>query len=171
MAEYASALCDIVCSQTESKPNSRHVDKRCNRTKWLILVSSCSFGSEIVCGREAEIQGTECCPQVWRLPLPRFEETTSTLAGSRLFTVLDCFSSFWQIYIHEPHRQKSAFTVPDGHYEFNRMPYGISNNPASFQRWMHSVLRNLIGPEYRIFIDDYSIFSETVQKHANRLTF
>jgi Reverse transcriptase (RNA-dependent DNA polymerase). len=85
-------------------------------------------------------------------PPPRFEETTSTLAGSRLFTVLECLSGFWKIYIHEPHRQNPAYMVPGGHYEFNRMPYGISDSPASFQRLMDRVLRNLIGPESWIFI-------------------
>lgn len=103
-------------------------------------------------------------------PLPRFEETTSTLAGSRLFTVLDCYAGFWQINIKEDHREKTGFSVPSGHYEFNRMPYGISNSPASFQRLMDNVLRNLIGPECWIFIDDVLIFSDTVEEHARRLS-
>jgi hypothetical protein len=49
------------------------------------------------------------------------------------------------------------------------MPYGISNSPASFQRLMDDVLRNLIGPECWIFIDDALIVSDTVQEHARRL--
>jgi len=53
-------------------------------------------------------------------PLPRFEETTSTLLGSKYFSVLDCYSGFWQINIHEPHHEKTAFSVPSlGHYQFN----------------------------------------------------
>ena len=103
-------------------------------------------------------------------PLPRFEETTSTLAGSKFFTVLDAFSGFWQISIYEPHRQKIGFSVPGGHFEFNRLPYGISNSPASFQRLMDNVLRNLIGPECWIFIDDLLIFSNTIEEHARRIS-
>jgi hypothetical protein len=104
-------------------------------------------------------------------PFPKFEETTSTLAASRLFTVLDCYPGFCQISIHEEHRQKTAFSVPSaGHYEFNRMPYGISNSPAGFQSLMNNVLRNLIGPECWIFIDDDLIFSDTVEEHARKLS-
>ena len=81
-------------------------------------------------------------------PLPRFEETTSTLSGSKYFSVLDCYSGFWQINIHEPHREKTAFSVPSlGHYQFNRLPYGLSNSPASFQRLMDLVLKNLTGTD------------------------
>ena len=78
--------------------------------------------------------------------LPRFEETTSILSGSKYFSVLDCYSGFWQIDIHEPHREKTAFSVPSlGHYQFNRLPYGLSNSAASFQRLMNLVLKNLTG--------------------------
>jgi hypothetical protein len=104
-------------------------------------------------------------------PLPKFEETTSTLAGCRLFIVLDCHAGFWQISIHEEHRQKTAFSVSSaGHYEFSWMPYGISNSPASFQRLIDNVMRNLIGPECWIFIDDVLIFSDSVEEHARRLS-
>jgi hypothetical protein len=50
------------------------------------------------------------------------------------------------------------------------MPYGISNSPASFQRLMDNILRNLIGPECWIFIDDVLIFSDTVEEHARILS-
>jgi hypothetical protein len=70
-------------------------------------------------------------------PLPIFEERTSTLHGSRYFTTLDCYSGFWQVSIKE-HRERTAFTVPGGHYEFNRLPFGLSNSPSNFQRLMDS---------------------------------
>jgi hypothetical protein len=75
-------------------------------------------------------------------PLPRFDETTSTLFGSKYFTVLDCYSCFWQVNIKEEHKERTAFTVPSGHYEFNRLPFGLSNSPSDFQRLM-DVLKNL----------------------------
>jgi hypothetical protein len=68
-------------------------------------------------------------------PLPIFEETPSTLHGSRYFTTLDCYSGFWQVSIKE-HRERTSFTVPGGHYEFNRLPFGLSNSPSNFQRLM-----------------------------------
>ena len=106
-------------------------------------------------------------------PLPLFEETTSTLSGSKYFSVLDCYSGFWQIRvdIHEPHREKTAFSVPSlGHYQFNRLPYGLSNSPASFQRLMDLVLKNLTGTECWVFIDYVIVYSDTAEEHAKRLS-
>jgi hypothetical protein len=92
-------------------------------------------------------------------PLPVFEETTSTLHGARYFSVLDCYSGFWQISIREEDKQKTSFSVPCGKYEFNRLPYGLSNSPSSFQRLMDVILKNLVGTECWVFIDDVIIFS------------
>jgi hypothetical protein len=51
-------------------------------------------------------------------PLPIFEETVSTLHGSRYFSVLDCYSGFWQLKLAEEDKLKTAFSVPSGHYQF-----------------------------------------------------
>jgi hypothetical protein len=65
-------------------------------------------------------------------PLPRFEEAPSALYGSRYFTVLNCYTGFWQIPIKEEHKERTGFTVPFGHYEFNRLPFALSNSPSNF---------------------------------------
>jgi len=102
-------------------------------------------------------------------PLPRFAETMSTLSGSKYFSVLDCYSGFWKINIHEPHRETIAFSVPSlGHYQFNRLPYGLSNSPANFQRLMDLVLKNLTGTKCSVFIDDVIVY--TAEEHATRLS-
>jgi hypothetical protein len=102
-------------------------------------------------------------------PLPKFEETTSTLFGSINFSVLDCYSGFWQVHIKEEHKERTGFTVPFGHYEFNRLHFGLANSPSSFQRLMDMVMKNLVGVECWIFIDDLIIFSRSAKEHALRL--
>jgi len=87
-------------------------------------------------------------------PLPLIEETTSNLYGSRYFSLLDCYSGFRQVSIKEEHKERTAFTVPSGHYEFNRLPFGLSSSPAKFQRLMDTVLRSLVGSECWVFLDD-----------------
>jgi hypothetical protein len=87
-------------------------------------------------------------------PLPPMDEAASTLFGSKYFSVLDCFSSFLQVSIKEKHRERTAFTVPSGHYEFTRLPFGLNNSPANFQRLMDTVLKNLVGTEFYIYLDD-----------------
>jgi hypothetical protein len=95
----------------------------------------------------------------------------STLSGSWYFSVLDCYSGFWQINIHEPHREKTAFSVPSlGHYQFNRLSFGLSNSPASFQRLIDLALKNLTGTERWMFLNDIIVYSETAEQHAKRLS-
>ena len=71
--------------------------------------------------------------------------------------------------IKEEHRERTGFTVPSGHYEFNRLPFGLSNSPSNFQRLMDAVLKNMVGTECWVFIDDVIIFSSTAEEHALRL--
>ena len=102
-------------------------------------------------------------------PLPTFKETASTLHGSKYFTVLDCYSGVSQVSIKEEHKERTGFTVPSGHYEFNCLPFGLSNSPSNFEMLMDAVLKILVGTEFRMFIDDVIMFSNTAEKHALRL--
>jgi hypothetical protein len=104
-------------------------------------------------------------------PLPMFEETVSALSCTKYFSVLDCYSGFWQINIQEEDHEKSAFSVPSlGHFEFNTLPYGMSNSPASFQRLMDLVLKNLTGKECWVYIDGVIVYSDTAEERAKRLS-
>jgi hypothetical protein len=95
----------------------------------------------------------------------------STLSGSKYFSVLHCYSGFWQINIREEDREKSSFSIPSlGHFQFNRLPYGMSNSPASSQRLMDLVLKNLTGTECWVYIDDVIVYSDAIKEHAKRLS-
>ena len=71
--------------------------------------------------------------------------------------------------IKEEHKELTGFTVPSGHCEFNRLPFGLSNSPANFQRIMDTVLKNLVGTECFVFIDDVIVLSSSAEEHARRL--
>ena len=71
--------------------------------------------------------------------------------------------------IKEEHRERTGFTVPSRHYEFNRLPFDLSNSPSNFQSLMGAVLKTLVGTECWVFIDDVIIFSSTAEEHALRL--
>ena len=85
-------------------------------------------------------------------PLPTFEETTSTLFGSRYFSVLCCYSGFWQVPIKEEHKESTGFTVPQGHYEFNRLtpndPCMGRTAPLTSKRCVLYIYSTNIGTEY-----------------------
>jgi hypothetical protein len=100
-------------------------------------------------------------------PLPILEEAVATLHGSKYFMVIDCYSGLWQTKLAEEDKIKTAFSTPSGHYQFHRLPYGLSNSPASFQRLMDLVLRDLTGTEYFTFIYDILIFANDIQTSSS----
>ncbi len=102
--------------------------------------------------------------------LPRIEEMLDCLRGMKYFSVLDMKSGYHQVEIHEEHKERTAFTVgPLGFYEFNRMPFGLSNAPATYQRLMEECLSGLHLNICLVYIDDLIIFSRTYEEHLERL--
>jgi Reverse transcriptase (RNA-dependent DNA polymerase) len=65
-------------------------------------------------------------------PIPRIEEILDQLGQSCYFTTLDLAEGFHQVKMDEQDANKTAFSTPSGHYEFNRMPFGLKNTPATF---------------------------------------
>ena len=102
--------------------------------------------------------------------LPRVNDSLDSLLGSKYFTKLDLRSGYWQVEIKEEDKHKTAFTVgPLGFYECNRMAFGLTNAPATFQRLMESCMGELHLKECLIFLDDILIFSKNVEEHIKRL--
>lgn len=75
--------------------------------------------------------------------LPNLEEVFSALTGSKWFSVLDLKSGYYQIEMEEADKHKTAFVCPQGFWEFNRMPQGITNAPSTFQRLMERCMGDL----------------------------
>ena len=66
--------------------------------------------------------------------------------------------------------KKTAFTVPgECRFEFTRMPFGLKNAPATFQRTMETVLRELIGTICFVYLDDVIIFGRSFKEHLDNL--
>ena len=102
-------------------------------------------------------------------PLPRVDDILTSLGEAKYFTSLDLASGYWQIKLDADARQKSAFTTHNGLFEFTRMPFGLCNAPATFQRVMQRVLSGL---EYHccfVYLDDVLVASKTFQDHLQHL--
>jgi len=101
-------------------------------------------------------------------PIPKASIILAQLSQAKIFSKFDCKSGFYQIGIKPEDQHKTAFTVPQGHYEWTVMPFGLKNAPSAFQRCMD---KNFIGMEkfLKVYIDDILIFSNSIPEHLVHL--
>ena len=102
-------------------------------------------------------------------PIPRIDETLDTLAGATLFSTLDLRSGYWQVEMDPKDREKTAFCTPEGLFEFNVMPFGLCNAPATFQRLMDSILAGLHWRSCLVYIDDIVVIGKSFDEHLYNL--
>ena len=102
-------------------------------------------------------------------PLPRIDDILDSLRHSKYFTTLDLRGGYWQISVDEHDRHKTAFATPNGLYEFNRMPFGLSTAPATFQRTMDIILSGLTYVICLCYLDDVIVFGHDMYEHCERL--
>ena len=100
-------------------------------------------------------------------PMPRVDEMLEALVGSVVFTKLDLMKGYYQVEMEERAKELTAFRF-DGHlYEFNRMPFGLTTAPQTFQRVMHKALAGLTN--VRCYLDDVIIFSRSIEEHRGHV--
>jgi hypothetical protein len=104
-----------------------------------------------------------------RYPLPRIDDHLEEMVGCRYFTTLDLASGYHQIKMADDSIGKTAFVTPDGHYEFLRMPFGLVNAPAVFQRAINSILGQLRHHDAMAYLDDVLLPSVDFQKGLEKL--
>ena len=102
-------------------------------------------------------------------PLPRIDDTLDTLAGAKYFTTLDMASGYWQVAMEPSSIEKTAFITYSGLYEFRRMPFGLVNAPATFQRLMELVLAGLARSSCLVYLDDVLVIGSTLEEHNQNL--
>jgi exodeoxyribonuclease III len=99
-------------------------------------------------------------------PLPRIDDCLSALDGNQFFSTADACQGFFQCPLKTlEDREKTAFRTHAGHFQFKKMPFGLKNAPAEYQRFMDRALKGLSFKICLIFIDDINIFSPTFEKH------
>ncbi|GBG76683.1 hypothetical protein CBR_g22900 [Chara braunii] len=102
-------------------------------------------------------------------PTPRSDELFDRLAGNRFFTKIDLRSSYHQIRIAAADQLKTASRSRFGHYEFTVMPFGLTNAPATFQRAMNDIFRDILEQYVLVYLDDILVYSRTLEEHLRHL--
>lgn len=102
-------------------------------------------------------------------PLPRIDEIWEQLKEARWFSSIDLASGYWQVEMDEEDKQKTSFTCSLGTFEYNVMPFGLKNAPATFQRLMNNLLRKYLYEFTIVYLDDIMIYSKTFEEHLEHL--
>ncbi|GJT58018.1 reverse transcriptase domain-containing protein [Tanacetum coccineum] len=102
-------------------------------------------------------------------PLLFMDQMLERLTGNKYFCYLDGFSGYFQIYIDHVDQEKTTFTCPFGTYAYRRMPFGLCNAPATFQRCMLAIFHDMIEESVEVFMDDFSVFGDSFDKYLNNL--
>ncbi|CAM5100885.1 unnamed protein product, partial [Natator depressus] len=101
-------------------------------------------------------------------PMPRTDELLEKLGRAQFISTLDLTKGYWQVLLDESAKEKSAFTTHVGLYEFNVLPSGLRNAPATFQRLVDGLLAGL--GEYAVaYLDDVAIFLDSWAEHLQYL--
>ena len=78
-------------------------------------------------------------------------------------------SGYHQIRINPEHKEKTAFSCHLGQFQFIKIPFGLNNAPATYQRCIDVVLMGLTGIDCLVYLDDIICFSATVEEDARKL--
>ncbi|XP_070667039.1 uncharacterized protein [Malus domestica] len=103
-------------------------------------------------------------------PLPFIDQMLERLAGHSFYCFLDGYSGYNQIVIAPEDQEKTTFTCPFGTFAYRRMPFGLCNAPATFQRCMVSIFSDFIEKIIEVFMDDFSVFGDSFDGCLENLT-
>ena len=97
-------------------------------------------------------------------PMPRSADIFAKLKDQKYITKIDLSKGYWQISIKEEDRPKTAFISPNNTcYQFKRMPFGLMNSAASFNRMVRKLLKNMKNIDG--YVDDILIHTKTWEDH------
>src|SRR5215469_8698931 len=102
-------------------------------------------------------------------PIPNLVDMLCNLQGNSYFTTIDLIKGYYQVEMEEESIEKTAFTTPLSHWEFTRIPFGLKNAPATFQRGMRYTLAHIPRTDIMVYLDDILVLGNSFNKHLENL--
>ena len=94
-------------------------------------------------------------------PLPFIDQMLERLSKHTHFFFLDGYSGFSQILVSKDDKEKTTFTCPFSTFAYRRMPFGLCNAPATFQRCMAAIFSDFCEKIVEVFMDDFSVYGSS----------
>lgn len=99
-----------------------------------------------------------------RYPLPIIEDILEGMAGASVFTTLDLKNVFFHVDVEIESMKYTAFVTPDEHFEFRKVPFGLCNSPAIFQRYINMIFAPLMLEKVVVIYMDDLIIATTNER-------
>ena len=101
-----------------------------------------------------------------KFPMTNLTDSIFSLYGIQYFTTLDLVKGYYQLMVEPQSREYTAFSTNRGHWQYKRMPFGLKNAPAAFQRAMQTILQEFSRNKVIIYLDDILIISKDFEEHV-----
>ena len=145
--------------------------------KGFIRPSNSPFGASVLFAKKSDgslrlcvdYRGLNEITEKDRSPLPHLGELRDRVSGSKVFSSMDLRDGFYNILVREEDRYKTAFRTRYGLYEFNVLPMGLSNSPATMQATMNRIFGIYYDIWLLVYLDDLLVYSEDSDTHLRYL--
>ena len=101
--------------------------------------------------------------------IPLILDLLDEMGRSKVFSIMDLKSGFWQLQVAEEDQPKTTFRCHLGLFQCKRRSFGLCNAPAVFQRTIDKILSGLIGRFVCVYLDDIIVFSDSMEEHEYHL--
>ncbi|KAL2232085.1 UNVERIFIED_CONTAM: Retrovirus-related Pol polyprotein from transposon [Sesamum indicum] len=137
-------------------------------TTWLsnVVVVPKAAGKWRMCTDYTDLN--KACPKD-PYPLPRIDLLVDSTAGCALFSMMDAYQGYHQIFMAKEDAEKTAFVTEKGVYCYDVMPFGLKNAGATYQRLVNRMFKDHIGNTMEVYVDDMLVKSKKEDDHLTNL--
>ena len=162
-------------SEKELATLREFIDK--NLKSGFIYPSRSSHGAPILFARKkdgslrlcVDYRGLNKITKKDRYPLPLIADLLDAPGKARIYTKLDLRHAYHLLRIAEGDEPKTAFRTRYGSFEFRVVPFGLTNAPAAFQRFLNDIFADLLDVYVIVYLDDILIYSDDKENHTKHV--